>query len=106
MMVSESIWEYPPGTVSNDARCVPGLCDDGASFNAGCSRSLAGAILDTYSADGECRMSVGSNEANAGLTAKGSYVYVFERYGADGSGELVARRLRHTPDLPVHIVFS
>ena len=104
MMVSESIWEYPPGTVSNDARCVPGLCDDGASYNAGCSRTLAGAILDTYSADGECRMGVGASDA--GLNAKGSYIYVFERYGADGSGELVARRLRHTPELPVHIVFS
>ena len=104
MMMSESVWEYPPGTVSDDARCVPGLCDDGASYNAGCARSVAGAILDTYSADGECRMDVGTSEA--GLNAKGSYVYVFERYGADGSGELVARRLRHTPDLPVHIVFS
>ena len=33
-------------------------------------------------------------------------MYIFERYGADGSGKLVARGLRHTPNLPVHIVFS
>ena len=66
MMMSEAVWEYPPGTVSDDACCVPGLCDDGASYNAGCSRTLAGAILDTYSADGECRMSVGVERIGAG----------------------------------------
>ena len=49
-------------------------------------------------------MGVGTNDS--GLESKGSYIFIFERYGSDGSGEVVARRMRHTPNLPVHVVFS
>ena len=41
------------------------------------------------------------------LRAATYLVFVFERFiGSDVSGELVARRMRHTPNLPVHMVFS
>ena len=49
-------------------------------------------------------MGVGTNDS--GLESKGSYIFVFERIGSDGTSELVARRMRHTPNLPVHMVFS
>ena len=104
MISTEEQWEYPPGTVVDGNACFPALCDDGASYDASCSRSLSGAMLDTYSAAGECQMGVGTNDS--GLESKGSYIFVFERFGSDGSGELVARRMRHTPNLPVHMVFS
>ena len=104
MVSSEEQWEYPPGTVVASEGCIPALCDDGASYDASCSRTLRGAMLDTYSSAGECHMGVGTNDS--GLESKGSYVFVFERFGSDGSGELVARRMRHTPNLPVHMVFS
>ena len=45
-------------------------------------------------------------DEGASLESKGSYLYVYERFGRDGSGEVIVRRMKHTPRLHQQIVFS
>ena len=94
----------PPGLLLDDADYVPALSDNGASRGCGCVRTLDGAILSTFIAADAGYIAVGNNAG--GLHSEGSYVYMFERYGADGSGDVVLRRMKHTPDLRVPVVFS
>ena len=48
MMSTEEQWEYSPGTVTSGEDCFPALCDDGASFDASCARSLRGALCGAW----------------------------------------------------------
>jgi hypothetical protein len=68
-----------------------------------CNRTLDGAILDTYQPN-LSELTVGKK--GSGLAAKGSYLYVIEWYGSDGTGERVVERMMHTPDLPFRAVAS
>ena len=95
---------YPPGTLEDDSQCVPALSDNGASYETHCSRTLDGALLDTYNPDDAGDLDLG--DADSKLRCCGSYEYVYERFGADGSGELVVRRMKHTPNLQLKVVFS
>ena len=95
---------YPPGTLTSDDNCVAALCDNGASKRVTCFRTLDGALLDTLNTNDAGELTVGAEDA--GLGSQGSYVYVFEWFGSDGSGGLVARRAKHTPKLPLDVVIS
>ena len=94
----------PPGSLATSKNCVPALSDNGASFKTSCAKTLDGAILESYSKADAGTLSVGDEGAR--LESKGSYIYIYERFGSDGSGELVARRMKHTPSLHLPIVFS
>ena len=94
----------PPGSLTTSKNCVPALSDNGASFKTSCAKTLDGAILESYSKADAGTLSVGDEGAR--LESKGSYIYIYERFGSDGSGELVARRMKHTPSLHLPIVFS
>ena len=82
---------------------VPALMDDGASNGTSCCRTLDGAI------PGTCRMSdageIGLGSDGATLESKGSYLYALRRVGVNAE-ETVLRRCKHTPKLPMAIVFS
>ena len=82
---------------------VPALMDDGASNGTSCCRTLDGAI------PGTCRMSdageIGLGSDGATLESKGSYLYAMRRVGVNAE-ETVLRRCKHTPNLPMAIVFS
>ena len=95
---------YPPGTLQNDDNCVAALCDNGASRRVTCFKTLDGAILDTLNENDAGELTVGAEDG--ALESQGSYVYVFEWFGSDGSGGLVARRAKHTPKLPIDAVIS
>ena len=94
----------PPGTLESNDGCVPALSDNGASFTTSCAKTLDGAILESYNASDAGDLSVG--DEGASLESKGSYLYVYERFGRDGSGEVIVRRMKHTPRLHLQIVFS
>ena len=79
------------------------LMDNGASSNTSCSKSLEGAISGTFKAEDAGEIGLGSDGAS--LTSNGSYLYALKRFGFNGS-ELVVRRLKHTPNLPMEYVFS
>ena len=101
---SNSAEYYPAGALCSDEGCYAGLSDNGASYKSGCARSLRGALLHTLKKEDAGGMAVGDRDA--ALQSLGSYEYLFVRYGSDGSGELLRRRLKHTPNLPVEFVFS
>ena len=50
------------------------------------------------------RLDVG--EDGVALISRGSYLYMLERSGKNGITELVLRRMKHTPSLKLHYVFS
>ena len=79
------------------------LMDNGASSNTSCSKSLDGAIPGTFKAEDAGEIGLGSDGAS--LTSNGSHLYALKRFGHNGS-ELVVRRLKHTPSLPMPYVFS
>ena len=79
------------------------LMDNGASSNTSCSKSLDGAISGTFKAEDAGEIGLGSDGAS--LTSNGSYLFALKRFGYNGS-ELVVRRLKHTPNLPMAFVFS
>ena len=81
----------------------PGLMDDGASSNTSCAKTLDGAIPGTYLATDAGNIGLGSDGAT--LASEGSYLYALKRHGVNGS-ELVVRRLKLTPKLPMPYVFS
>ena len=101
---SRVLTALPPGTLESDTDCVPALCDDGASRNASCCRTLDGALLDTLDERDAGGLDVG--EDGVQLTSNGSYLYLLERFGRDGSGEVVLRRMKHTPNLRLKCVVS
>ena len=78
------------------------LSDNGASLGANCSKTLAGAVLSTHSLDGTGNLNVANS---GGLACDGCHVHIYRRYGRSGN-EVVARRMKHTPNLHVDIVFS
>ena len=80
------------------------LSDNGASFRSNCCRTTDGAVLSTYRPPETSNVGLGSTTGE--LTCAGSYIYVFRRFGSDGSSDLVARRCKYTPDLRCSIVFS
>ena len=82
---------------------VPALMDNGASNGTSCSRTLDGAVPGTFCASDAGNIGLGSE--GAVLESKGSWLYVLHRHGTD-SCELVVRRLKYTPNLPMAIVFS
>ena len=82
---------------------VPVLMDNGASWKVHCNRTLDGAILDSFQPDAS-ELTVGKK--GSGLTSNGSYLYVIDWYGSDGTGERVVTRMMHTPDLPFRAVAS
>lgn len=82
---------------------VPALMDNGASNGTSCSRTLDGAVPGTFCAPDAGDIGLGSE--GAVLESKGSWLYCLHRYGTD-SNELVVRRLKYTPNLPMAIVFS
>ena len=94
----------PPCTLASNSGCVPALSDNGASFTTSCAKTLDGAILESYNASDAGDLNVG--DEGASLESKGSYLYVYERFGRDGSGEVIVRRMKHTPRLHQQIVFS
>ena len=96
--------DYKPNTLASDEGCIAALCDNGASRQVSCCKTLDGALLDTFDSNDVGDLTVGS--ADASLGAKGSYIYVMEWFGCDGSGQLVARRCKHTPNLPLDMVVS
>ena len=82
---------------------VPALMDNGASNGTSCSRTLDGAVLGTFCASDAGDIGLGSE--GAVLESKGSWLYCLRRYGTDSS-EVVVRRLKYTPRLPMAMVFS
>ena len=82
---------------------VPVLMDNGASWEVHCNRTLDGAILDTYQ---PCASELTVGKKGSGLASQGSYLYVIDWYGSDGTGERVVERMMHTPDLPFRAVAS
>ena len=92
------------GTEDADSGLVPALCDDGASFSVSCTRSIDGAVPGSYSDKDAESLSVGNK--NSALRSLGSYLFVLERFAANGSKELVLRRMKHTPDLHLPMVIS
>ena len=95
---------YPSGALRDNTGCYAGLSDNGASFKSGCARSLRGALLHTLRKEDAGTLAVGDKDA--ALESLGSYEYLIVRYGSDGSGELLRRRLKHAPNLPCEFVFS
>ena len=87
-----------------DRRTVPGLSDNGASLRSSCAKSLDGAILSTFRGSDGGSLDVG--EDGVALVSRGSYLYMLERSGKNGITELVLRRMKHTPRLKLHYVFS
>ena len=81
----------------------PALCDNGASKGTSCSRTLEGAIPGTRKLEDAGDISLGSDGAS--LESLGSYLFALERFGVDSS-EVVLRRMKHTPNLPMAMVFS
>ena len=90
--------------MSNCTRGIMALSDNGASFRSHCCRTTDGAVLDTFRPPDSSGVGLGSKAGE--LVSLGSYIYVFERFGSDGSSDLVARRCKYTPDLRCPIVFS
>ena len=60
----------PPGSLVNEAGCVPALSDNGDSRGSGCSKSLNGAILSTLRREDAGSIAVG--EDSASLTSLGT----------------------------------
>ena len=81
----------------------PALMDNGASSNTSCAKSLDGAIAGTFRSEDAGEIGLGSD--NATLRSEGSYLYALKR-GAVNSSELVIRRLKYCPNLPMPFVFS
>jgi hypothetical protein len=94
----------PIGLESTADKYFPALCDDGASLKVSCSRTLDGAVLSTFERADAGDLKVG--ESTARLSSLGSYIYVYERNGSDGSAETVVRRMKHTPTLHINMVIS
>jgi hypothetical protein len=88
----------------HDNETVPGLSDNGASLQSSCAKSLDGAILSTFRGSDCGSLDVG--EDGVALVSRGSYLYMLERSGTNGVTELVLRRMKHTPSLKLHYVFS
>ena len=89
--------------IANTTGTVPALMDNGASNGTSCSRTTDGAVAGTFRASDACEIGLGSQGAT--LSCKGSWLYVLHRFGKTTS-EIVVRRLKYTPDLPMPIVFS
>ena len=87
----------------SDSQFIPALCDDGASLKVSCTRSAEGALPGSFIPAQE---SFALGDANSQLKCLGSYEFVQERLGSDGSKELVLRRMKHTPNLHVPQVIS
>ena len=81
----------------------PALMDNGASNGTSCTRSLDGAVPGTFRAADAGAIGIGSE--GVALESKGSWLFVVERRGAKGS-EIVVRRMKYTPKLPMYAVFS
>ena len=88
---------------TGDDHLKPVLMDNGASKGTSCSKSLDGALPGTLRLSDAGDIRLGSD--GSVLTSLGSYLYVLERRGANGS-EIVVRRMKHTPSLPMAMVFS
>ena len=99
-----AIAEFPPGTLQSSDDCVPALSDNGASYRSSCVKSLRGAVLETFAPEDGGSLAA-ANEAG-GLHVEGSYIFVFDRFGADGSGERVARRIKYAPNLGLPLVIA
>ena len=82
---------------------VPALMDNGASSGTSCTRSLEGAVAGTFNASDAGDIGLGSE--GAVLKSKGSWLFVLHRHGTNSS-ELVVRRMKYTPNLPMAMVFS
>ena len=80
------------------------LCDNGASQGSGCTKLLDGAIPGTYWAKDAGEIAVG--DASTTLGSDGSYLYMHERIGSNNKGEIVLRRLKHTPNLSITTVYD
>ena len=65
---------------------------------------MEGAIPGTLRMEDAGEMTVGDEGGK--LTSKGSHLYLLERFGADGKGEMVIRRLKHTPNLSLEMVLD
>ena len=81
----------------------PALMDNGASNGTSCTRTLDGAVPGTFRATDAGSIGIGSEGVS--LLSKGSWLFVLERRGANCS-EVVVRRLKFTPKLPMSMVFS
>ena len=111
----EGNW-MPPGLFpvshSGDSAGVPecsndtllALCDNGASSTVNCANTLRGAILCTHLGSDAGSLTVGT--VSSELDSLGSYQYLVERFGSNGYSEIVLRRNRYTPSLPVSYVVS
>ena len=102
--LSSSVHNAVAPVYLTDNGCVAALSDNGASRGSGCSKTLDGAILSTLRKEDAGSIAVGEDSAN--LTSMGSYLYLIERFGKDGGGDVVVRRLKYTPSLRLPIVFS
>ena len=88
---------------TNDEQLRPALMDNGASKGTSCSKTLDGAIPGTLRLADAGDIGLGSD--GVVLSSLGSYLYVRERRAANGT-EIVVRRMKHTPTLPMAMVFS
>ena len=88
---------------TNDEHLKPALMDNGASKGTSCSKTLDGAIPGTLRLADAGDIGLGSD--GVVLSSLGSYLYVLERRAANGT-EIVVRRMKHTPTLPMAMVFS
>ena len=90
--LSNSVHNAVPPVCLTDNGCVAALSDNGASRGSGCSKTLDGAILSTLRKEDAGSIAVGEDSAN--LTSMGSYLYLIERFGKDGGGDAVIRRIK------------
>ena len=77
--------------------------DNGPSSGTSCCKSLDGAMPGTFKPEDAGQIGLGSEGAT--LECKDSYLYALRRYGVN-TLEVVLRRMKHTPKLPMAIVFS
>ena len=82
---------------------VRGLLDNGASYRVSCSKTLDGAVRPSKASAAE-KMVVGKSSNS--LESTGSYLYLHERYAANGVGDVALRTMKHTPELSVPVVYS
>ena len=94
----------PPISFKQLTDCFPALSDNGASVGSGCAKTTDGALPGTYKASDAGQLGVGDEGGQ--LNSEGSYLYALYREGKDGVVELVIRRLKHTPDLRLAMVFD
>ena len=90
--------------MQQDGEYVAALMDDGASEVSGCARTMDGVIPGTLKMSDAGTLGVGTE--GAVLRSHGSHLYIFERLAANGNKEVVVRRLKYTPTLPIPFVFS